>query len=379
MCSSRKRSISPPRGVASPEGHELGLVQSPQQLVRAARRPARGGAGQPDEVDGEVAVVGAAALVGPIDELHQAIGDLAAAAAPRVVLLLREQPHAAPGVAHALRERRLGGRVALRVDDDDLPVARRRDAVCEAAEGDGLAGAGGADHQQRPAKARERHQHPAAPDLQELVAGDVAAKLERALARRARGDSGGAAGFALGALAGALGAALVALVQLLDRPPAKRRDRQRDREAQRRREQPPRPDVRPRRMQRLAGMHEHPMAPAGALCAMHLQPDPRPTKPHPPRARDSERGEGERRLPRDPRERDPAEQRGRADEQADRDREQPEIGRGVGFVRPACRCCGIHDSSLGSSRTWTRPRPTSAASCVRVRCGAAAAKYVTDP
>ena len=82
-------------GAARPEHEQAGLVET-ARAARAsdARRPVGRGAGEADEVGRQVAVVGAAALVGPVDELHEPVGDLAAAAAPGVVGLLREQPHA---------------------------------------------------------------------------------------------------------------------------------------------------------------------------------------------------------------------------------------------------------------------------------------------
>ena len=246
-------------------------------------------------------------------------------------------------MTHALRERGLRGRVTLGVDHDDLPVARGRNTVGKAAERDGLARAGRADHQQRAAEARERHQHPAALDLQHGVAGDVTTELEDELTRCPGGEPGGAAGLALSPLTGDLGPPLVALAQLLDRPPAKRGDSQRDREAQRRREQPPCPDVRPRRLQRFAGLHEHPVPLAGPLGALHLKLDPRPPQPHPPGSCDCEHGEGERRPPGHPREPDPDKQRGRAEEHADGHRQHSEIWRRVGIAinlygtLPRCR------------------------------------------
>jgi hypothetical protein len=169
---------------ARPCDQQRGLVESAQQLAGAARRPVRSGARQADEVHRQVAVVGAAALVGPVDELCEPAGDLAGGPAPAVERLLREQPRRASGAAHRLRERVLGGGVALGVDDDDLPVARARNAVGEAAEGDGLAGAGSADDEHRAPQSRERHQDVPALAGEHVASSNVLAELEDGLGAR---------------------------------------------------------------------------------------------------------------------------------------------------------------------------------------------------
>jgi hypothetical protein len=57
----------------------------PSSSAGLAWRPARGVAREPDGVDGEIAVVGAAALVGEVDQLQDPTGDLVGRAAPAVV------------------------------------------------------------------------------------------------------------------------------------------------------------------------------------------------------------------------------------------------------------------------------------------------------
>lgn len=167
--------------LAGPEAKQRGLVEPPEQLLAAARRSARGGAGEADEVDGEVAVVGAAAFLRPVDQCDQAIRDLLPGAAPGVGLL-REHPHVATGLVHRGGERLLRSRVALGVEDDHLPVRRRGHAVGQPSERDGLARARSADHQQRSAEPRKRHPHASPDHRQHLVAADLAPKFERTFA-----------------------------------------------------------------------------------------------------------------------------------------------------------------------------------------------------
>ena len=134
---------------SGPEHEQSGLVESAEELVGRAWRTVGRGAHKAHEVGRKVAVVGAAAFVGPVDELDEAVGDLAAGAAPGVVALLREEVDVASGVAHARREVALRVGVALGVDDDDLPVAGRRNAVGDAVERHGLARARSAHHDRR--------------------------------------------------------------------------------------------------------------------------------------------------------------------------------------------------------------------------------------
>jgi len=147
----------------------------------------------------------------------------------------------------------------LGVDDDDLPVARRGDAVGEAVERDGLAGPWRADHERRALQSRQRHEDASFAVWEDVVVRDVVTEVEGRVDLLARFvHSKCLARFALGLAAGALGVVLVALAQLLDGAATQQRDRQRDRESERCGEQPPRPDVGPRgRECRRAGAQDH--------------------------------------------------------------------------------------------------------------------------
>src|SRR3954462_4036450 len=96
-------------------------------------------AGNPNRVDGEVAVVGAATLCGEVDQAEQAVGDLLRAAVPARVGLAREEADLTPGVEHQRLEAPHRLAVTLAIDVGDQPVARPRGAVGEAQVGLGLA------------------------------------------------------------------------------------------------------------------------------------------------------------------------------------------------------------------------------------------------
>jgi hypothetical protein len=111
----------------------------------------------------------------------------------------------AAGVAHARGEALLGLGVSLGVDNDDLPVAGRGDAVGQAVERDGLAGPWRADHERCALQSRQRHQDAALAVREDVVVGDVVAEVEGRvdpLARFAHAQR--LARLALGLAAGAL-------------------------------------------------------------------------------------------------------------------------------------------------------------------------------
>lgn len=164
--------------VPGPQVGEGAAVEPAEQVVGRAWRALGSGAGGSDEVDGEVAVVGAAALVGPVDQLHQPPGDLARGAAPAVIGLVREQSGPAAGLVHELGEALLGVLVALGVDHEHTPLRTGGHAVGETQQRLGLPGPWGADYQHGLLEPPERHPDTAAPTRQEPVSVDVAAELE---------------------------------------------------------------------------------------------------------------------------------------------------------------------------------------------------------
>jgi hypothetical protein len=74
------------------------------------------------------------------------------------------------------------------------------------------------------------------------------------------------------------------------------------------------------------------------------------------------------------RKRDTTDDGGPADEQPGENRKGREVRSRVGLIGPVCRSLGSHAGSCGRSGTWRRPGPMSAATAVRVRLGAGAAK-----
>jgi len=141
-------------------------------------------------------------------------------------------------------------RVPFGVDDDDLPVARRRDAVGDAVQRDRLARPGRADHERRPLQPRQRHEDAVAAVWQDAVHRDVASEFEGQVDRlRSPTRAERLVRPALGCHTSAFGATLVALAQLVDATALQQPDREREREAERRGVPPPSPDVRPCRLE----------------------------------------------------------------------------------------------------------------------------------
>ena len=147
-------------------------------------------AGEADELDGEVAVVGAGAFLGVVDQLEQAVGLLAGVSLPAVEGLVGEAADGAARLAHQGLEALLVLAVAFAVEVDDRGLGGERGRVAEPEQRLGLAGAGGADDEHR-----EAGELPGQEDLaaalgrkrspRELVAEEEAAPIGRRLGERA--------------------------------------------------------------------------------------------------------------------------------------------------------------------------------------------------
>jgi hypothetical protein len=246
-------------------------------------------AGQPHQVGGEVAVVGAAALLGPVDQLHEPVRELAPRTAPAVVALHGEEPRPTAGVFHQRGEALLRSGVALGVDHEHAPVGRARNAVGYPEQRLRLAGSGGADHERRHSQPPERQLGPATPHRQQLVARDGPAEAEARLPPRWPWDADLPPCAPLHPPLAALGASLVARVQFLNRLRAHDLSGAGDRWRKRQCQQPPRPHVWPRRGEGSLRIADQADAARGLEAGAHNAPGRCPRARLPPRVRAARR------------------------------------------------------------------------------------------